>query len=173
MNRYGLGAAVVLAAGVSVWLFGTALWGQVSVKPVDPPVHSIKITLNKDKAGVCRLESLIPNVAGVYPGDNVVWNVENGCDKTTKATVTIGPFKRVGGGPLPLFTGPEQPEPITVEGKSRKHAVSRVNPDLEKDKELPATYECSVTSSTDPSSPIKCTAHVCNEPPCPPRKSGD
>jgi hypothetical protein len=171
MNRYGLGAVVVLAAGVSVWLFGTALWGQVPAKPpVNTPLHSIKITLYEDEKGVCRLAPIIPGLAGFYHGDWVVWNVENGCVKS-EATVTVGEFTRVGGGslPRPLFIGAQKPDPIKVGPKSRNHAVSRVNPDLEKDKE-PLEAEYTVTTSTEPSSPIKGIAYFCHEPPCPPQK---
>jgi hypothetical protein len=56
--------------------------------------HSIKVTLvnSKGESG-CEFYSLSPLEAGVYPGDTVVFNVENGC--TASATVSFTDFKLV------------------------------------------------------------------------------
>src|SRR5262245_6396185 len=52
-----------------------------------PTQHSIKVTLAPD-GDDCQLYSVSPEKSGVYPGDQLVINLENGCSTPADVTIT-------------------------------------------------------------------------------------
>jgi hypothetical protein len=167
LARAGILACAPVAAIFAV--FGTStpdLRGQTPPSPVQTgaTVHSIKLTLapaagRGGQAG-CQLRAPSPQSTGVYSGDSVRLNVENGCD--TEATISIGNFVARGSATLRLFKE-QGPRSVTVPRGGRRHVVLEVvGPDGDQEQ----IFDYSVTL-TDGEGKVTGYVAYCRKPPCP------
>ena len=124
MTRFRMAAVGALTAAVAASSSGTTIEAQ----PPAPSstVHSVKITLAvaADKK-TCELRALVPEVSGVYRGDTLVWNVENGC--TVPVRVVISNVTAVGSPPSqPWFENAEKLRSGSIDSLQRGEIRTRV-----------------------------------------------
>jgi hypothetical protein len=131
-----------------------------------PTQHSVKVTLASD-GNECQLYSVSPEKSGVYPSDQLVINVENGC--TTPANVEFIDFKLVSpkGGPPSMLKG--LPKSVSINPGDRQRIPVQVPPASDDQLKVPLVFEYSVSAPKQKKpGPIKGTVYFCRKPPCPP-----
>ncbi len=123
-----------------------------------PTQHSIKVTLAPD-GNDCQLYSVSPEESGVYPSDQLVINVENGCNSPADVTIQSG---------ARLFK--DLPNSVSVGSTDRKRFVLQVpqaSDDLFNKPDNRVEYTVTSPKQKKPG-PIKGTVYFCRKPPCPP-----
>jgi hypothetical protein len=122
--------------------------------------HSVKVDLDDTGTG-CTVQKVSPEAIGLYPGDTLVWNIENACSAESKVTIALDPTKRL---PIKAATGTMS---VPMNGRARLTMEATDLPDG-------VDFVCG---------PIDCKASglppevceklqpicTCRQPPCPPR----
>ena len=170
MSAYRVGTLAVLVGALTLVSSGTAVEAQQQQPAAGAAVHTIKITLAPSAPSEkdCRIRPPSPQTAGVYPGDTLIWNVENGCE--TEATVSIGDLTLIEpktGSALLLRKGEKWPAPINVPAKGRRDVRVRVSDDAVRDPGF--VFEYPVSLKVEATAPYSVLGRIglCRQPPCP------